>query len=59
MRPPRLIGNTGESGEFVLPLNIPDKSGKLQSFDEENTALWQRFVAATRKTLDVGVRWRS
>jgi uncharacterized protein (DUF885 family) len=23
MRPPRLIGNTGEMGEFVLPLNIP------------------------------------
>ena len=25
MRPPRLIGNTGEQGEFVLPLNIPAK----------------------------------
>ncbi|MBC7926764.1 MAG: DUF885 domain-containing protein [Bryobacteraceae bacterium] len=23
MRPPRLIGNTGESGEFILPLNNP------------------------------------
>ena len=23
MRPPRLLGNTGELGEFVLPLNVP------------------------------------
>ncbi len=28
MRPPRLIGNTGEMGEFVLPLRIPGKPGK-------------------------------
>jgi uncharacterized protein (DUF885 family) len=34
MRPPRLVGNTGESGEFVLPLNVPDTSGKMQSFDD-------------------------
>jgi len=34
MRPPRLVGNTGEMGEFVLPLNIPDASGKMQSFDD-------------------------
>ena len=27
MRPPRLIGNTGEMGEFVLPLNIPAAPG--------------------------------
>jgi len=27
MRPPRLIGNTGEMGEFVLPLNIPAPPG--------------------------------
>ncbi|MGB7924968.1 MAG: DUF885 domain-containing protein [Pyrinomonadaceae bacterium] len=27
MRPPRLIGNTGELGEFVLPLNIPAPAG--------------------------------
>lgn len=26
MKPPRLIGNTGEYGEFVLPLNIPSSS---------------------------------
>ncbi len=26
MKPPRLIGNTGEKGEFVLPLNFPAKS---------------------------------
>ena len=28
MRPPRLIGNTGEQGEFVLPLNVPTTDGK-------------------------------
>ncbi|HEY5610202.1 MAG TPA: DUF885 domain-containing protein [Thermoanaerobaculia bacterium] len=27
MRPPRLIGNTGEVGEFVLPLRIPGEKG--------------------------------
>jgi uncharacterized protein (DUF885 family) len=31
MRPPRLIGNTGEGGEFVLPLNIP---GAAQRYDD-------------------------
>ncbi len=34
MRPPRLLGNTGESGEFVLPLNVPDTSGRMKSFDD-------------------------
>ena len=28
MRPPRLIGNTGQYGEFVLPLNLPAAEGK-------------------------------
>lgn len=28
MRPPRLIGNTGEMGTFILPLNIPGKDGQ-------------------------------
>ena len=28
MRPPRLIGNTGEMGTFVLPLRIPGKAGE-------------------------------
>ena len=27
MRPPRLFGNTGEMGEFVLPLRIPSEDG--------------------------------
>jgi uncharacterized protein (DUF885 family) len=27
MRPPRLLGNTGEMGEFILPLNIPAPPG--------------------------------
>jgi uncharacterized protein (DUF885 family) len=29
MSPPRLIGNTGEYGEFVLPLKVPGKPGEL------------------------------
>jgi len=28
MQPPRLIGNTGELGEFVLPLRIPGQAGQ-------------------------------
>ena len=28
MRPPRLIGNQGEYGEFVLPLIVPGKAGR-------------------------------
>ncbi len=27
MRPPRLIGNTGEMGEFILPLTLPAAAG--------------------------------
>ncbi len=38
MHPPRLLGNTGEVGEFVLPLNVPDNSGKMQKFDDFNFA---------------------
>ena len=38
MHPPRLLGNTGEVGEFVLPLNVPDKTGKMQKFDDFNFA---------------------
>ena len=37
MRPPRLLGNTGELGEFVLPLNIPAPPGSkaaTQRFDD-------------------------
>jgi uncharacterized protein (DUF885 family) len=34
MHPPRLFGNTGEMGEFVLPLNVPDKAGKMKRFDD-------------------------
>ena len=38
MRPPRLLGNTGEMGEFVLPLNIPAPAGAppggMQKFDD-------------------------
>jgi uncharacterized protein (DUF885 family) len=37
MRPPRLIGNTGEMGEFILPLNIPapaSSKSSTQQFDD-------------------------
>jgi hypothetical protein len=35
MRPPRMIGNTGELGTFVLPLRIPGQPGRQQlQFDD-------------------------
>lgn len=37
MHPPRLINNTGQMGEFVLPLNIPAPPGSkeaMQKFDD-------------------------
>ncbi len=35
MRPPRLFGNTGELGEFILPLRIPNESGEEEvGFDD-------------------------
>lgn len=40
MTPPRLIGNTGEQGEFVLPLAVPGKT--VQKYDDFNydAATW-------------------
>lgn len=34
MQPPRMIGNTGEVGEFVLPLRVPGKEGKSLALDD-------------------------
>jgi uncharacterized protein (DUF885 family) len=34
MRPPRLVGNTGEQGEFVLPLNVPSTGGETLTSDD-------------------------
>ena len=34
MRPPRMLGNTGEQGEFVLPLNVPTTDGKTLKTDD-------------------------
>jgi uncharacterized protein (DUF885 family) len=34
MRPPRLVGNTGEMGEFLLPLRIPGDDGEDIQFDD-------------------------
>ena len=35
MKPPRMLGNTGEMGEFVLPLKVPVKPGQeAVAFDD-------------------------
>jgi hypothetical protein len=34
IQPPRLIGNTGETPDFVLPLRIPSESGEEIGFDD-------------------------
>lgn len=34
MRTPRLVGNTGEQGEFVLPLNVPTTDGRALTMDD-------------------------
>ena len=34
LRPPRLLGNTGEQGEFILPLNVPTTDGKTLKSDD-------------------------
>jgi uncharacterized protein (DUF885 family) len=52
MRPPRMLGNTGEMGEFVLPLNIPTAGeGKpAKQFDDFTfeAASWTRTAHETR-----------
>jgi hypothetical protein len=43
MQPPRLIGNTGQYGEFVLPANVPSDDGKsTMKFDDDSfdAAAW-------------------
>lgn len=46
MRPPRMIGNTGEMGEFVLPLKIPGEDGEDLEVDDFNfdAASWTLTV---------------
>ncbi len=34
MRPPRMLGNTGEQGEFLLPLNVPTTDGTTLKTDD-------------------------
>jgi hypothetical protein len=46
MRPPRLVGNQGEMGEFVLPLNIPNAEGKMQGYDDFTFAAASWTLAA-------------
>lgn len=38
MRPPPLIGNAGEHGQFVLPVGNPAASGKGEAYDDFNFA---------------------
>ncbi len=40
MVPPRLIGNTGEQGEFVLPLAVPGKTAKKYDDFNYDAAAW-------------------
>ncbi len=42
MQPPRLIGNKGEVGEFVLPLAAPSSKGEMKKFDDDtfDAASW-------------------
>jgi uncharacterized protein (DUF885 family) len=48
MNPPRLIGNTGEQGEFVLPLSVPGKVE--QKYDDFNydAATWTLIAHEAR-----------
>lgn len=49
MNPPRLIGNTGEFGEFVLPLNNPNSKSKQAQDDFTNDAFaWTLTVHEAR-----------
>lgn len=51
MSPPRLIGNTGEYGEFVLPLNVPGKAGRADLKTDDFTydaAAWTLTVHEAR-----------
>jgi uncharacterized protein (DUF885 family) len=40
MVPPRLIGNTGEQGEFVLPLSVPGKAAQKYDDFSFDAATW-------------------
>lgn len=40
MIPPRMIGNTGEQGEFVLPLSVPGKVAKKYDDFNFDAAAW-------------------
>jgi len=34
LSPPPLIGNTGQPAKFMLPLQVPDQTGKAKTFDD-------------------------
>lgn len=49
MQPPRMIGNTGEQGQFVLPLNNPNATSDAQMDDFLNDAIaWTLTVHEAR-----------
>jgi hypothetical protein len=39
MNPPRMIGNTGEYGEFVIPLSNPNAKSKEKMNDSDFAAM--------------------
>jgi hypothetical protein len=48
MTPPRLIGNTGEQGEFVLPLSVPGKTAKKYDDFNFDAATWTLIAHEAR-----------
>lgn len=63
MMPPRMIGNTGEQGEFVLPLSVPGKVAKKYDDFNYDAAAWTLTAHEARpghemqfsRMIDVGV----
>lgn len=63
MMPPRMIGNTGEQGEFVLPLSVPGKVAKKYDDFNFDAAAWTLTAHEARpghemqfsRMIDVGV----
>jgi hypothetical protein len=51
MRAPRLIGNTGEQGEFLLPLNVPTTDGKTLQTDDFTFAAASWTLTLTKRVL--------
>jgi uncharacterized protein (DUF885 family) len=59
MSPPRLIGNTGERGEFVLPLRIPGGGAEALEFDDFTfaAASWSLSAHEARPGHEMQFAW--